>query len=371
MRWVAMARWPRRASGGLAFVTLSTVAFVTSPAPAQEAGAADDAGAAADDGGAPDAAPPQAGAQDAAPQGTIEVGKTGFDVKRPVLASACEDGCPWGELGDFLTDAMKDLGYDVVQCRNCNQDKGPPLVSTASRPPELGVADTFVGTTTRVDAPVDFGITESGLLSWAYAGLYNYARSGPFSGSYAGPFTNLRLIAKVEDPTYLLVAVKADSPITDLSQIAQQQMAVTIIGGDSPIAKPVLDHYGITTSALASWGGATQNAIVAGQLDDPQFDVVVSELGSQCNNPESALWEKISQKHDLRFLDIAPAVLDQLASDKTLGVQKVTVKWGFLRGVDRPITTVARSGHVVFARADAPEQAAYDVAKAIDRHRDA
>ncbi|HVS16846.1 MAG TPA: TAXI family TRAP transporter solute-binding subunit [Thermoanaerobaculia bacterium] len=44
-------------------------------------------------------------------------------------------------------------------------------------------------------------------------------------------------------------------------------------------------------------------------------------------------------------------------------------RWGFLRGVDRPIPTVGSSGQVVFARADTPEQAAYDVARAIDEHR--
>jgi hypothetical protein len=64
-------------------------------------------------------------------------------------------------------------------------------------------------------------------------------------------------------------------------------------------------------------------------------------------------------------------VISQLAKDPTLGVTQVTVRWGLLRGVDRPITTVARSGHGVFVRADAPEQAAYDIAKAIDQHREA
>jgi hypothetical protein len=52
-----------------------------------------------------------------------------------------------------------------------------------------------------------------------------------------------------------------------------------------------------------------------------------------------------------------------------LGVQRVVAKWGLLRGVDRAIPTVARSGHAVFARDDMPEQAAYDVAKAVDEHR--
>jgi TRAP transporter TAXI family solute receptor len=309
------------------------------------------------------AAAQEAGAQDADAQGTLEVGKTGFDVKRPVLASACEHGCPWGELGDFVVEAMQPLGYEVILCRNCNKDQGPPIVAQASYPPPIGFLDTFVGTTTRVDAPVDFGITEGGLLAWAYDGRYNYAQSGPLQ--------NLRLIAKIEDPTYLMVAVKADSGITDLSQIAQRQMAVTILGGDSPIAKPVLDHYGLTPSAVMSWGGTIANAIVNGQSDDPAFDVIVNELASPANNPESAFWTKVSQKHDLRFLDVPEQVLDQLARDPTLGLTRVTAKWGLLRGVDRAIPTVARSGEAVFGRDDTPEQAAYDVAKAIDRHRDA
>jgi TRAP-type uncharacterized transport system substrate-binding protein len=319
-------------------------------------------GARADDGGTP-----EAGAG-----GTVDVGPTGFGLKKPVLASACENGCPWGELGDFVTDAMQPLGYDVIQCRNCNLDRGPPLVSKAGLPPPLGLADAVVGTTTRVNAPVDFGITEIGFLEWGYAGLYNYAASGPYAGgSGVGPFKNLRLIAKIEDVTYLLVAVKASSGITDLSQIAQKKMAVTILGGGSPISQPVLDYYGLTQSAVSAWGGSYQNAILAGMEGNPPFDVIVNELGSPANNPESAIWEKASQQNDLLFLDLPPDLLDKLAGDSTLGLSRVTVRWGLLRGVDRRIATVARSGHAVFARDDTPEQAAYDTAKAIDQHRDA
>jgi uncharacterized protein len=292
---------------------------------------------------------------------TIDAGITGFSVKRPVLASACPHGCPWGELGDFVAEAMQPLGYDVVQCRNCNLANGPRIVANASYPPELSITETFVGTTTRVNAPIDFGITSSGLLAWAYAGIHSY------SGE---PYKNLRLIAKVEDPSYLLVAVKFESCITDLSQIAQQKLPVRILGGGSPISQPILDYYGLTEEAVTSWGGVFANATIAGQADDPPFDVVITENASPAQNPESAYWTKVSQKHALRFLDLPESVLDKLAGDKNLGVKRVTVKWGFLRGVDRPIATVARSGHVVFARDDMPDQVAYDVAKSIDDHRD-
>jgi uncharacterized protein len=301
------------------------------------------------------------GSSSARAQETVDAGVTGFSVKRPVLASACPNGCPWGELGDFVSEALLPFGYDVVQCRNCNRALGPPLVARASVPPELTGEDLVVGTTIRVNAKVDFGITSSSRLAWAFAGLYNYAEDGPF--------TNLRLIAKIEDPSYLLCAVKADSGITDLSQIAAQKLPVTILGGGSPISQPILDHYGLTQEAVTSWGGSFVNATIAGFADDPAFDVLINENASPANNPEASYWTKLSQKHNLRFLDLPEPVLDRLARDASLGVTRATVKWGFLKGVDRPIATLARSGHAVFARDDMPEQAAYEVAKAIDLHR--
>ncbi len=57
-------------------------------------------------------------------QETIDVGETGWHVKRPVMAAACEYGCPWGELGDFLRASMESFGYSVILCRNCNRMYG-------------------------------------------------------------------------------------------------------------------------------------------------------------------------------------------------------------------------------------------------------
>lgn len=289
---------------------------------------------------------------------TLEVGKTGFAVKRPVMAAACPHGCPWGELGEFVKEAMQPLGYDVVLCRNCNRDRGPRIVAGAQYPPSLAPADLIVGTDMRVNAPVDFGVTESGFLAWAYNGRYHYAKEGPYR--------NLRLIAKIEDPYYLLVAVRADSKITDLAQIKAQRMPVRILGGGSPTSQPVLDYYGLTKQAVESWGGSLGNPMFA--RPDDKFDVIVSDLASPANNPESSHFVVFSQKHELRFLELPEQLLDQMATDE-LGMRKVVAKWGLLRGVDRPIRTVARSGEAVFGRDDTPVQAAYDIAKAIDEHR--
>jgi hypothetical protein len=287
---------------------------------------------------------------------TVEVGHTGFDVKRPVMAAACPNGCPWGELGDFVQGAMKPMGYDVILCRNCNRAEGPRIVGDHARPPQLTALDLYIGVTTRVDAPVDFGVTESGILASAYEG------TGPYAAH--GPYKNLRLIAKIEDPTYLLVAVKKDSGITDLAQIKERKLAVKILSVGAA-AGDVLAYYGLTREAVTALGGSMGAAM--GASASTPFDVVISDLGSPAGNPESAFWTTLSQKYDLRFLELPEPLLEKLA--KLPGEERVSVKWGLLRGVDRIIPTVARSGEAVFARDDTPNAAAYALAKAIDRRR--
>ena len=287
-----------------------------------------------------------------ASKGTIDVGKTGWTHKRPVFASACPFGCPWGEIGEFVRDAMKPAGYDVVLCRNCNRDRGPRLVSKAGTPPPLDDLDARTGTTTRFDAPPEFGVTASGLLAAAYQGTGGYANGGPYR--------NLRLIAKIEDPMFLLVAVKEASGITDLAQIKQQKLPVKILAGGG--ADTVLKHYGLTRAQIASWGGSVN--VSMGARENAEFDIIVDDSAGSAMNPESSHWPILSQRHRLRFLDIPEALVQELA--KSPGYQIVSTKWGLLQGIDRNIRTVGRSGEAIFAREDAPEQAAYDVAKSVD-----
>jgi TRAP transporter TAXI family solute receptor len=264
-------------------------------------------------------------------------------------------------LGEFVKEAMQPAGYDVVLCRNCNRAEGPRIVAGAKLPPPLVAEDLRVGTNERVNASVDFGVTESGFLAAAYNGRGAYQKDGPFR--------NLRLIAKIEDPFYLLIAVKPESGITDLAQIKQRRMPVKILVSLSPQSEPLLEYYGLTKEALESWGGSLGNAMLL-RNDEEMFDVIISDLATPANNPESAYWPRLTQKYDLKFLDLSEDLLKLLSNEKH-GMIRVTAKWGLLRGVDRPIPTVARTGEAVFGRVDTPDQAAYDAAKAIDEHRSA
>lgn len=286
-----------------------------------------------------------------------EVGETGFGTGRLVLASACIEACPWGELGDFVKEALEPEGFEVILCRNCNRAEGPRIVARASYPPPLVEDDLRHGTTKRIHARIDFGITEASMLAWAHAGQHIYAKDGPYP--------DLRLIARIEDPTYLLVAVKPELGISSLAEIRERKLPVRIITDFQPTVMPVLDYYGLDRESLESWGGSLvpPRDIKA----DTPFDVVISSLASPANNPESAFWTTVTVAHPLEFLDLPDELLDRLVKDT--GMVRTTARWGILRGVDRTIRTVGRSGEAVFARTDMPDDVAYAIAKAIDRNR--
>lgn len=303
------------------------------------------------------AAPACASQADQAASEWQDVGATGYKTKRLALASACVEACPWGELGEFVRDAMQPEGYEIILCRNCNRTEGPRLVAKASLPPPLVDDDLRHGTTKRIKAPIDFGITEASMLAWAYRGEHIYAKDGPYP--------HLRLIARIEDPTYLLVAVKPSLGIKSLGDIRARKLPVRIITDFQPSAMPVLDYYGLDKASLESWGGS-----LVGTKDitaQTAFDVVVSSLASPANNPESAFWTTLTVAHDLTFLDLPDALIDHMI--KTADMVPASARWGLLRGVDRSIKTAGRSGEVVFARADMPDEIAYAAAKAIDRER--
>jgi len=287
----------------------------------------------------------------------VEVGETGFGTNRLVVASACPEACPWGELGDFLQESLAPDGYEIILCRNCNRTEGPRIVGKAAYPPPLVADDYEHGTTGRIRAKIDFGITEALMLKWAYEGKYIYAADGPYS--------NLRLLAKIEDPTYLLVAVKPGLGINSLAEIRERRLPVKILADTQPSSMPVLEYYGLTREALESWGGSY--VPIKDITPETEFDVVVSSLASPANNPESDYWTTITVAHQLKFLDLDQELIDSMVSG--LDMVPVTARWGVLRGVDRAIRTVGRSGEVIFARDDMPDQVAYDIARAIDRER--
>lgn len=290
-------------------------------------------------------------------QETIDVGVTGWDVKRPVMAAACQTGCPWGELGDFVRESMEPYGYSVILCRNCNRAYGPRLVSENDYPPPLDEANLRDGTNVRINARVDFGVTASSFLHSAYIGAFGNAE----------PYDNLRLIAKIEDPFYFLLAAKKESGISNIARIKEQKLPVRIFDTDGSIST-ILNYYGITEDDIASWGGKMRVSLEEALKGD--FDLILGFLASPSMNPESSYWTILSERFDLYFIELPEELLDQIA-EQNVDSEPVIVQNGLLRGIDRRLKTLGRSGESIFARDDTPEQAAYDLAKAIDENRGA
>lgn len=303
--------------------------------------------------------PLKASAQDsvlenrAAPSVAAPIGPYGVPAKRPVLGAACP-GCPWGALGDKLKAAMKPAGYNVQICYNCSGLEAVRIVSERRKPLPLTPAQH--DRPRPPDAPVDFGVVNLDFFTDAYKGI------GRYKGS--PPLTNLRLIARVEDPSYYLVATRAESFITDLRQIKEKHLPARLILEDSIRSEMILKYYGIDRDELIAWGGSINGPDATGRQ---AFDVIISFANSLNNTPESGVWYELSQRSNLRYLQMPDDLIESLAkaSEWEIGVTPVQL----LHGMDKPIKTILTSGTVIYGRADLPDQFTYDVAKALDEQK--
>lgn len=280
-------------------------------------------------------------------------------AKKPVFGGACKL-CPWGAMAEVVQAAMKSYGYDVQICYNCNAVDAPRIVSEARTPPpykpDPAVPEILAPRNVPGLGAIDFGAVAIQFLRSAYRGTGPYAKEKPR--------TNLRLIANIQDPSYVLVAAKAESGITDLAQVRQKRWPVRIllagIGADST---RILAYYGLTKEAVEAAGGRVGRSAE----DREQFDVVVGGAGVMTTAPEWSIWTEISQKFSLTFLRLPDDLLDTLARDGEQ--ERGIIPVGLYRGVVTPIPTVVRTGTVIYGRDDMPDDFAYIVAKAMDEQQ--
>jgi TRAP-type uncharacterized transport system substrate-binding protein len=280
----------------------------------------------------------------------------GIDAKRPVLGASCRY-CPWGALGEILKAIMAPT-YDLAICYGCSGEDGARYVSR--RLMAAAVSDRLVaqGTTTRPDAPVDFGITQAEYVRRAYEGAGGYAKDGPFK--------NLRHIARIEEPAFLMVAVVKSSGITDLRQIREKKLPARIMmGPNAAVLHAVLDYYEIREKDITSWGGEflPGRAMVKAENFDVMLGVAVLS-----NYPEGNMWYEMSQKKDLVFLQIPEDLRKRLA--KEFRGELVNLPFRYLRGLDdEPHPTVGFSGLSVYGRDDLPDHFVRDIASGLDQKR--
>jgi uncharacterized protein len=286
----------------------------------------------------------------------------GIKVKKPVLGAACKS-CPWGALGDLVKEALKPYGYDVQVCYNCWRADAPRIVADASMPPSLA------NNTDQLpaylvppppNAPVEFGVTGAEFVQGAYNA----------TGRYAGdkPRKNLRLLANIQSPTYIIVAAKSSLGITDLRQIKEKRWPVRVIAS-AGAGMDILKYYGLTQESIEAAGGKVAGSGgPEGQEMRKNFDVIIHYAMGLANCPEFNVWYEASQKYDLTYLDLPDDLLAKLAKD--YGMQRGNIPISLLRGINRVIPTVVSTGTIVYGRVDMPDDFAYTVAKAMDEHQD-
>jgi TRAP-type uncharacterized transport system substrate-binding protein len=248
---------------------------------------------------------------------------------------------------------MAPYGYDLAICHTCSAANAIPTV--AKRLPSVPVTERQVGlgVTPGPPAPMDFGVTQLGSVVNAYRGQNESVPEG----------RSLRLIARIEQPSYLMIAVTKESGLTDLRQIRERKMPVRILGGHAAIQ----EYYGITAKDVEALGGKMLPSIASPR--DLNFDVIMGS-GVISNYPEGNMWYETTMLKDLIFLPVPEEVRQRIVKESPLSTL-VDLPVRYMRGVpDTPIASVGQSGTAIYARDDVPEAFVYDVAKAVDEHRD-
>jgi uncharacterized protein len=283
-----------------------------------------------------------------------ETAPYGIAAKRPVLQAACHH-CPWGALGDVVKKIMVPYGYDVAICYSCSGVDSVRFVSRRLVAAEISDRQFAEGTRLRPDAPIDFGITQAERVRAGYDG------TGPYKSD--GPLRNLRVIARIESPAYLMVAAAKSSGIHDLAELRDRKAPLRVmIGVGGEVLDTVLDYYGTSRARIKANGGTVLegNAL----FKNPDFDLILG-VGILSNYPEGNMWYEMTQKKDLRFFPIPQDLRARLV--KETAAELVDLPFRYMRGVgDAPLPTVGLSGLDVYGRDDLPDPFVRDVAKALD-----
>ncbi|WP_051187573.1 TAXI family TRAP transporter solute-binding subunit [Nocardia tenerifensis] len=193
-------------------------------------------------------------------------------------------------------------------------------------------------------------------------------------GPYSRPLP-VRALAAFAHDDRLALAVRAETGITSLRDIAERQLPLKISMPHREMGHParwvideVLGRYGFTQEDLESWGGQllhdrprSQNSPDAVPAD-PSFDAVFDEAIMTMR------WKNLTERYDLRFLPIDDEVLAHCAA---LGMPPGVLERGRLRGLDEDVPTLDFSGWILYCAADLPDELAYLAIRAIDEQQHA
>jgi TRAP-type uncharacterized transport system substrate-binding protein len=253
-------------------------------------------------------------------------------------------GTPWSTLGLITRRALAPLGFEVE-------------IEEAS----AGERNTrYVG-----EGKCHIGATLFRLVRDAYDGSHTYAGEPPRR--------SLRLIATVHQPNWIGVAVRAESDITDLRQVAERNQPVRIKMSPDRSVAILMDYYGLSRELIESWGGRFLHAVdrtdhVPTQwVVDGDFDLIIDPIYA-AYTPEHGHWWEATTRYDLRFLPLPPDLVQRIL-DEGEGECAASIPNHLMRGITSDIPSVQRLPQVIYTRDDVEPDLVYAITRALDDGR--
>jgi TRAP-type uncharacterized transport system substrate-binding protein len=259
-------------------------------------------------------------------------------------------GSPWGTLGVITKRALETVDYDVeIEPASFGADN-PRFVS---------------------DGRCDLGATQFRAVREAFTGARLYEAEGPRP--------NLRLIATINQPAWIGVAVRKASGISDLRELAALKQVRVKTGGDRAFDL-LLEYYGLSRERITPvtrgsevplnpairWAGRDEDEI-ASWVRAGNFDAIIDPIYA-AYTPEHRHWWDASILHELRFLPL-PDDLVRILCEHGEVEGPGFIPHRLMRGVNEDIPSAQRLPQVIYTRSEVPDEFVYQVVRALDKGR--
>lgn len=252
-------------------------------------------------------------------------------------------GEPWWTCGEVIQESLAPLGWDVTVVHESYSNRNIPWM---------------------MEGKADIGVTSSRHLAGAAE------KKGIHEQSDLG---ELVAIATIVRPNWLGLAARRELGIASLNDIRERKLAVKILAGGTERGgelDTVLRFHGFTLDDVISWGGQHfrwSGRMKGSYVRDGNMDVMLGNIYAGYT-PHGRYWYEATILHDMRFLDLEPALIDELARE--FGYTKGVIPEGLFPGVDRDIPSVQQENLLIYCRRDLPAEVAGLVAKELDENAD-
>jgi len=222
------------------------------------------------------------------------------------------------------------------------------------------------------------GITMPQFVDWAER------RLGIFAGK---EIPELRVIAALNLPVWLIAAVDRSTGFTALSELAREHFPWRVVlppprNQVGVYIERIMQEHGLTRESIIGWGGADLRPTVqrtpaqeAERARSTQTAVLASRTAELARNGEAngfflyingcSTWGRdLTTLLDLRFLRFDEEILDSINAD--WGGTKITLPARLFPGADEDLPVVGWRHHYIYGTVDVPDDLARAVLKALE-----